>query len=66
MKPLQMQISKVGLCNFEVIRTIIFKKNSYYGQNCQYPKWNFTQALLFSLTAITTIGKAIKFYKGQI
>ena len=42
------------------------QKNSYYGQNCQYPKWNFTQALLFSLTAITTIGKAIKFYKGQI
>ena len=31
--------------------------NYYYGQDCAYPKWNFTQSLLFAITAITTIGK---------
>jgi hypothetical protein len=40
-----------------------FQSNLFYGQNCNYPRWNFTQALLFSLTAITTIGKTVNFQK---
>jgi hypothetical protein len=40
-----------------------FQSNLFYGQNCNYPRWNFTQALLFSLTAITTIGKTANFQK---
>ena len=47
------------LQNFRTDTFTNYQNNYYNGQDCSYPKWNFTQALLFSLTAITTIGKTL-------
>ena len=34
----------------------------YTGNDCNQPKWNFPGSLLFAVTAITTIGKALAFH----